>query len=90
MSSPEQESYSEDETDRSARTGDSQTLKSTEIKGLRISFFRIWGAEGGSSSSSAGGGGGGTAAAAAICAVREIVGSIVESLLVRCSQGKIS
>ena len=34
LSSPEQESYSEDETDRSARTGDSEILKSSEIKGL--------------------------------------------------------
>ena len=34
LSSPEQESYSEDETDRSARTGDSEILKSSETKGL--------------------------------------------------------
>ena len=40
LSSPEQESYSEGETDRSARTGDSEILKSSEIKGLRFSIFR--------------------------------------------------
>ncbi len=40
LSSPEQESYSEGETDRSARTGGYETLKGSEIKRLLFSFFR--------------------------------------------------
>ena len=39
MSSREQQSYSEGETDRSARTGDSETLKSSEIEDLGFWIF---------------------------------------------------
>ena len=40
LSSPEQESYSESETDRSARTGDSEIFKDLEIKRFRFSIFQ--------------------------------------------------
>ena len=36
LSSPEQESYLEGETDRSALTGGSETLKGSEIEGLQF------------------------------------------------------
>ena len=39
LGSREQQSYSEGETDRSARTGDSETLKNSEIEDLRILMF---------------------------------------------------
>ena len=46
MSSPEQESYSEGETDRSAWTGGSETLKGSEIERLRFSMFEGLGGRG--------------------------------------------
>ena len=46
LSSREQQSYSEGETDRSARTGDSETLKSSEIDDFGFSFFQWEGAKG--------------------------------------------